>query len=470
MRRHGLTSRMLAGTIILTTLASGCSSSVENAVALATSTTVGVSETSAPESSTSTTPLAPSSTESAGDERREDPEAPTPDPPIDPASEASVAAIAGVLALRNASGDIVIANPDGSDAMTVSSGNGRRLTQPTWSNDGSRLAWSALDSNGAAIEIGSRDGELQITATTATPPFYLSWSTGDSSIGALRPTSGTIEFFFASTIDGTVRPIGAGQPFYFDWRNDEAVIAAVNGTTLVEVPISAELPPIELAQDLSLGVFQAPGIVADEPRRFIAALRRSGFNEVVAFEADGPEARLGRANGPVSIAADSTQQRVAVNVITGEPESQVISFQTDPPPDLPSGRVSIIDLESGDVTTRPESRIVATQWSPDGERLALLQARESGGLGDQEAFQWLVIDGDRVSELTPFTPSQEFAVSYLPFADQYNHSTSWWSPDGLALVMPGAVGEESGIWVDLVDDNKGARLVADGDIAVWSPQ
>ena len=141
----------------------------------------------------------------------------------------------------------------------------------------------------------------------------------------------------------------------------------------------------------------------------------------------------------------------------------MIGFQVDPLPQLPSGRVSIVDRTTGDVTILDEPGIVATQWSPDGGTLAMLQVTE-------QDLRWLLVTGDETTETTPFLPSDEFASSYLPFADQYNHSSSWWSPDSRALVISGSVGGEAGIWVDLVDDEKDAVRVAGGDIALWSPR
>lgn len=458
MRWKGTTPRLIVAVVVGALLSAACSSMVDDDTAPTTSPIASTTPSS-------TTTSAPQTTDAATDDLENQP----PSLP-EPASADAIASVAGVLAIRNAEGDLIVTNPDGSGAVTMANGHERRLSQPTWSNGGALLAWSALDTDGAAIEIAAIASEFAVTAETATPPFYLSWSSDDSWIGALRPLGGGIEFLFASTSDGDVRPIGAGQPFYFDWRNDESVIAAVNGTTLVEVPASVEPPPTELAIERPLGVFQTPSLLSDEPRRFIAALENSGFNEVVVFDGGNVGTRLGRANGPVSIAVNSTVDHVAVNVFTGEPQSQVITFQTETPPDLESGRVSIIDLVSGRLTTRPEARIVATQWSPDGARLALLQAGDPGEPGRPGTFRWLVIDGDAVTALTPFSPSPEVAASYLPFADQYNHSTSWWSPDGRALVMSGDVGEETGIWVDLVDDDRGARRVADGDVAVWSPK
>jgi hypothetical protein len=59
---------------------------------------------------------------------------------------------------------------------------------------------------------------------------------------------------------------------------------------------------------------------------------------------------------------------------------------------------------------------------------------------------------------------------YLPFADQYNRSHTWWAPDSSAFVFSGSIDDRSGIWVDVIDDDLGPALVAAGSIAFWSPR
>lgn len=389
---------------------------------------------------------------------------------IEPVDLDQLSELPGSLAIRTADGDLIVTAPDGSSRQEIDSSLRTRLTQPTWSNTGDRLAWSSIGLDGSSIEITNVDAviegaptndEREVTSVVLdSPPFYLSWSPGDSSIGALRPRPGTIEFVFANSITGETRPVSTGQPFYFDWQDDTSAVAAVNGQALLNLDASGTSAPAVVTTADPVGLFQAPAAVADG---VVVALNRSGVNSVVLLNVDGTERTLAEASAPISMAADPEGETIAVLVLETAPDSQVISFQNDRPPLLPDGRVSILDLATGEVTNRNESGIVAMQWSPDGSRLALLQAGQTG-------LQWLVVDDGTVVPLTAFIPSPEFATSYLPFADQYNHSTSWWSPDSDALVFSGLVGEQSGVWVDLIDDEMGAAVIADGDIAVWSPR
>ena len=52
--------------------------------------------------------------------------------------------------------------------------------------------------------------------------------------------------------------------------------------------------------------------------------------------------------------------------------------------------------------------------------------------------------------------------------DQYDRSSTWWSPDGLAFVFAGTTFGREGIWIDRIDDEVGPAFFAEGDIAFWS--
>lgn len=381
-----------------------------------------------------------------------------------PADLADLGDLEGSLVLRDERGNLVLTQPNGGGRREIASGEGRLLSQPTFSHNADRIAWSATDTTGATLFVADIDGANEVSTSLDSPAFYLAWSAGDSWIAGLRPVPGNIEFFVAESSSVAVRAVGSGQPFYFDWRDDETLVAAINTTTLAEIRAPGDTEPSLLPIDSPLGIFQTPGVVEGdaEPRdRLVVAMIQDGANDVVVLGPDQEHESIGRANGPITIAVNPVDQRVAVQVLDTEPQSQVIGFQVDTPPTLASGQVSIIDLETREVITRSERQVVAMQWSPDGSSLALLQSTGT-------ALQWLVTRPDDVVALTPFVPSQAIATSYLPFADQYNHSSTWWSPDSRAIVMSGVVDGESGVWVDLVDDERTAVRVSNGDLALWS--
>ncbi len=394
-----------------------------------------------------------------------------PDPPqstlstIPPVAVSDLAGVEGSIVLRNDDGSLVVVRPDGSNRQELASGIGALLNQPTFSRNGDRVAWTSIDAEGPSFFVADVDGSNVVSAAVSSPAFYLSWSPDDTWIAALRPTPASIEFAIADPRSADVRAVATGQPFYFDWLDDDSIVGAVGTTTLTVIEAVGEVPPTPRVLASPLGAFQTPAVLAggDETADdVVVAVLQDGFNDVVLLGADGMQDAIGRSSGPVAMTNNPTEGQVAVLVIDAvPPQSQVINFQSDEPPELPPGQVSIIDLETRRVTTREERGIIAMQWSPDGSSLAMLQAGNN-------TLQWLVARPDGVSMLTPFVPSQELATSYLPFADQYNHSSSWWSPDSRAMVLSGSIDGQSGVWVDLVDDEFGAVRISGGDLGLWS--
>ena len=370
--------------------------------------------------------------------------------------------VGGDIARRTESGAIVISAPDGTNEREAASGDSTLNSQPTWSNSGDRLAWSSVSIDGAQLAIANVAEDSVTTITSepqASPAFYLSWSDNDSWISGLRNGATGIELTFADAATTAVRVAGPGQPFFTDWLDDDQLIAAIGGTILTDVPAADENPAVRNIAE-RLGAFQAP-IALPDGDVIVAVIRD---NENVVVRLNGNEtAPLATADGPVSMATNSDGTRLAIFVGGTGTQSQVINFQLEDVPTLATGRLSIVDLDTNEVETRPEMRVAAMNWSPDGETLAVLRV-------DDTDLTWLFITEDSVVEGTPFVPSQEFFSSYLPFADQYERSTTWWSPDSTAMVFSGSVDGQAGVWVDRVDDNAPARWIGDGDIAFWSPR
>ena len=216
----------------------------------------------------------------------------------------------------------------------------------------------------------------------------------------------------------------------------------------------------EIELPAPLGAFQAPASLESE-QTLAAVLNNINGNDLVIVDSDGAET-IARAPGSVTFSPNPTNDTIAVLVTDDAPESQVIAFQADAP-NLQPNRVSIIDPVLGESETLGLEDPIAVSWSPDGTTLAVLTVEAAG-------FEWVFVRDGAILPGDPFIPSQEFFNSYAPFADQYNRSSSWWSPDSQALVFSGNIDGDIGVWVDLVDDGRSAIRVAEGDIAQWSSQ
>ena len=382
-------------------------------------------------------------------------------------ADLSIAAdLPGLIAYRADNGDLVTSRPDGTAQTVWASGDEFTSSQPTWSSSGEQLAWTAIGTDEAFLATAatsSADPSTINFSSVASPLFYLSWSPGDSWIAGLGNGPGGIEFSLFDTAGGGQQIVGPGQPFFTDWSSDATLVAAIGGQALVDITAADQAA---VARNLSapLGAFSAP--IAISESEAIVALRDNANNEVVRLDGSSGSV-LANADGPVAMSLNPQATHVAVLVI-GRPDDSVetISFAQPAAPSLPSGVVSIIDLETGEVVSRPERDILAMRWSPDGAHLALLQSSSAG-------LTWLFADPTTTSTTTnrsvPFLPSREFANAYLPFADQYDRSTTEWSPDSTAFVFSGTIDGTEGVFVDVIDDELGPAQLGNGDIAFWSP-
>ena len=371
--------------------------------------------------------------------------------------------LTGQLVLRDDDGNIVVSNPDGSEPIVLSE-PGADHSQPTWSSNSDRVAWSSFGPNGATLNIAAADGTEQVQIPAPAPAFYLSWSPEDSWIAGLRPNGAGMETFVTDLSEQTEEVVSGSQPFYFDWQDDDNIVAAIRNEFLVDIAANGEVPPASRFLSQPFGVFQAPAILPNGD--VLAALLDASGNNLTRLT-DCVGSLIATAQGPMFISATPDGSRVAVLVPTNDAqdaESEVIAFQFDEEIELELGRVTIIDLESGDVETLSQRGVVAMSWSPDSSVLALLGSNQNG-FGLQWSFE--TDSGTLLGDT--FAPSNRLAQRYLPFFDQYNLSSTWWSPDSNAIVFSGETAGETGVFVDRVFDDAAAQKVSEGDIAFWSP-
>jgi TolB protein len=141
------------------------------------------------------------------------------------------------------------------------------------------------------------------------------------------------------------------------------------------------------------------------------------------------------------------------------------------------------------VRTLLEGRVIAFFWAPDGKTIAALSAPEPGddnvaGVGHatliasgstqaaptgvKMRLAFVNVETGAIRSHWTFAISDVFVDQLLPYFDQYALSHRVWSPDSASIAIPVvAVGTEQVMVVPA--DGSGARRVADGVEAFWSP-
>jgi Tol biopolymer transport system component len=140
--------------------------------------------------------------------------------------------------------------------------------------------------------------------------------------------------------------------------------------------------------------------------------------------------------------------------------------------------LKVLDPQKPDeITTVDQEGAVGFFWSPDSKKIAFFvpevvtQENETQGAAQRvPVLNAYVFDVRRgTSELLiQFVPTEHFA-SLFPFFDQYQRSTTIWSPDSQRLAISAYDGEGNpGIYILDVSGRLEFRHITQGQLAYWS--
>lgn len=380
----------------------------------------------------------------------------------------SVVASHNRLLVQGADGNLFTINPDGSDRfdLTTDASRTRTYSQATWSTSGERIGWTRVDETTAgfrSVLITSRaDGSARSEAETIFAPFYLYWSPDDSKLAYLsnwiNAGSQTIALQLLDVANNSTEPalLGTGQPFYFSWSPDGAqMITHVAGEriALLTVVDGAVQPVSNLSANFAAPQWSATG------DRLLYATAVDNVPQLLLTDVAGEKrtliTNLSR-NDSVSFSLNSSGTHLAY-VET----SDQVGFSA-------FGPLFLYDLAVEEFTQLSDGPVLAFTWSPDGQALFFLSAETAG---ERVWLRVNIWDGAETRQFARFAPSPVLIRNYLPFADQYMQSLRFWSPDSSAVVYAGQSEEgERGVWVQPVQGDNPAQLVAEGLFATWSPQ
>lgn len=395
----------------------------------------------------------------------------------------SVAVLAGgglaawlLLRNRTAPEQLVVLGPEKSVRLLEDGGAERVLAgdasttsygYPAPSPDRRRLAYIAVDANGAAVvTIDLVDGaRKELYRDRSDVPIDLAWSPDGRYVVFLLGGGRTLHIV-PSDGSSAAQLVATGPPSFFSWSPDSATLLLhLGGHTIQGGRIETYRPGASHASPLlnDPGFFQAPAWSLDGTHIFYAAQppiatanpsRDDIASRIVRVAADGKDP---------TVLAD---EKLADLRIVRAPNSDQIAymvrtFDQDGTPLF--GPLKLVDGGGGPTRTlsRPNERVTAFFWSPDGARIAYLTHDGDAGFASPRTWHIVSVADGAVRDFAPFTPSAAFAGLQL-FFDAYTFAFSPWSPDGERI----AYGAADGVYVLDVAAGRAGR-VADGGLGMW---
>lgn len=364
------------------------------------------------------------------------------------------------LLVTGRDGNLFTISPTGQQrlALTDDASRARIYSQPTWSGDGSRIAYVQVDAERSRLVTVHADGSDRQSIDLIFPPFYIFWNASSDGLAFLsnwvannRPTLALTLVDFHQSPPKLI-PISTGQPLYFSWSPDGQQLLTHIGNS--EVSLTA-LDGSHTVLAESSGNFAAPQWLEDGSH-LLYGINEAGRQQIVLADMNGRVEQAIAFNGVASF--DSNRAGTKVAFVDTERSPGFNTF----------GPLYVFDFAEQIYQQVSDDRVLYFAWSPDGEKLLYFTLQREGGRLWMRAHVW---DGKQNIALSRFLPTEIFFEQYLRFSDQYAQSQRYWSPDSRFFVFSGMRQDlRSGIWVQAVDGTGDPVYVAAGVHASWSPQ
>lgn len=359
------------------------------------------------------------------------------------------------------SGNLFTMDADGGNrfAITTDATASRVYSQPTWSPDGSHIAFAqVINLQSSQLIVVGADGSQRRVLDVPFAPFFFFWNPQGSELAYLsnwiegRQTSISLNVVALDGDTLSYNTVSIGQPLYFSWSPAGDQILTHSGNREVALT-NLDGSRIVLADPSSN--FATPQWLGDG-QHLLYGVNEAGYQQIVLADLTGNVEQKIAFNGAASFHVNAAGDKLAF-VDT----AQSIGTNT-------FGPLYVLDLKEGVYRQLSSRPAVYFAWSPDGEALLYMTMEPYRGLTWLHPYVWRA---EGTADLSRFRPSNLFFNQYLRFGDQYAQSHRYWSPDSRNIVFSG-IGEDgrSGIWVQAADGQDEPSLVAPGFYATWSPR
>lgn len=401
---------------------------------------------------------------------------------------------AGLIAYIGPDGNVYTSDQGGGklnmvtdDAHPPQDGVRRFYDFPAWSPRDSRLAYVGF----VLTEAGGAEATVFATAKGAQEPvaiysselhipFYLYWSPNSTYVSFLSSVRGSsaMAMQVARAAGGESEVVNTGQPFYWAWSPLEMEVMAHVGGSAASNPGGARLARLQIdpeVREIGLRIaptsFQAPAYSPDGEYVLLAGDGGGGRQQLMLTDSRGvvQHTLLDSYEGRIAFAWAPKGDYAAV--VTGDQSSQALI-----------GQLSFLNLgtpSEPEITETEAAEVIGFFWAPDGKKLAYFRpVVVSGGQEGQEAGQASQVllfelhvaqaSNGESKRIALFQPTQSF-LNLFPFFDQYQRSTTIWSPDSNYLVISAIASQETeGLFIVPASGNFEPRFLVEARVGFWS--